>query len=72
MTASGPEWVPAFECIYDRTGNLTLSAELAGVTKGAVYDYMRRRREFRDRVECIRRTRRERRLERVLRRGAFR
>ena len=52
------EWIPAFFYLFERTGNVELSAERAGVTRQAVYHRSNRDEGFRERLQSIRSERR--------------
>lgn len=59
------DWLEAFFYLYERTGNLRLSAERCGRSRNAVYKRIRTDKRFADRVAAVRGRRSERLLARV-------
>jgi len=58
------EWEPVFKYLFERTGEVRLSAERSGVSEQAVYRLRRRDPSFRSWMESVRHSRRRRALER--------
>lgn len=61
------EWVEAFLYVFERTGNVDLSAQRAGVSRQQVYRRRGRDSELKKRMREIKAAREGRRLDRVTR-----